>query len=346
MEENPEFIRSADLREIEPYAGFLGVCKSPHTQHNYHQDLRILKQFLDDAGLSDPCKATPQDLTRFAGSLAKDGKTPAGKPRPPYSTRTLKRIMASTRSFYRFLAATQMIATDPTAVFHNLPIRTPKRNPRPLSLSNRQALMQHLKYDTLEDLQVSLTVRLGFECGLRVSEIASLRTRDLQMPELMLSVVGKGDKERSVPMTPETRKWIQRYLELRQAVPKQGASPFLFCSPRHPLKPIHPHFLEVWVKIAARWAALEGADDLSVHVLRHTFGTCLAEAGASVYEIRDLMGHSSISVSESYVKMASHAAREAHQKAFGQGYKGYAVNLSSDPQGQILRSFRNRELGR
>jgi len=342
MDERPDFIRPADLRECEPYAGFLLVCKSPHTQHNYHQDLRILKQFLDDAKIAGPCEASAQDLMRFAGSLAKDGKTPAGKPRPPYATRTLKRILASVRSFYRYLAATQRIASDPTAGFHNLPIRSPKRNPRPLSLSQRQALLQGLKYSTLEELQVSLTVRLGFECGLRVSEIAGLRVRDILLPELTLSVVGKGDKERSVPMTPETRKWVQKYLELRRADPKSGSSPFLFCSPRHPLKPIHPHFLECWVKIAAQWGGLEDADELSVHVLRHTFGTCLAESGASVYEIRDLMGHSSISVSESYVKMASQGARDAHQKAFGQGYKGYALNLSGSLAGQVLRAFRQR----
>jgi site-specific recombinase XerD len=341
MDETTGFVRSADLRALEPYAGFLGVCKSVHTQENYHQDLRILKHFLDDSHISGPCSASAMDLTRFAGSLAKIGITPAGKTRPAYSTRTLKRILASVRSFYRFLAATQLIASDPTAVFHNLPIRTPKRNPRPLSLSKRQALLSGLKYETLEELQISLTVRLGYECGLRVSEIAGLRVRDIQIPEFLLSVVGKGDKERTVPITPETRKWIQKYLDTRKADPKSGASPFLFCSPRHPLKPIHPHFLEVWVKVAAVWAAFEDAEELSVHVLRHTFGTCLAEAGASVYEIRDLMGHSSISVSESYVKMASQGARDAHKKAFGDGYRGYALNLASGPQGHILRAFRN-----
>jgi integrase/recombinase XerD len=201
--------------------------------------------------------------------------------------------------------------------------------------------MSTLKTDSLEDLQISLTVRLGYECGLRVSEIAGLRIKDIQFPEQLLTVIGKGDKERTVPMTPETRKWLQKYLEVRRNDSKSGTSPYLFCSPRHPLKPIHPHFLEVWIKKAAQWAGLEDAEHLSVHVLRHTFGTCLAEAGASVYEIRDLMGHSSISVSESYVKMASQGARDAHRKAFGQGYKGYALNLSSGVHGQILRVIRN-----
>jgi site-specific recombinase XerD len=149
MDETTGFIRSADLRELEPYAGFLGVCKSVHTQENYHQDLRILKTFLDDSNITGPCTASATDLARFAGSLAKEGVTPAGKARPPYSTRSLKRILASVRSFYRFLAATQLIGSDPTAVFHNLPIRTPKRNPRPLSLSKRQALLSNLKYESL-----------------------------------------------------------------------------------------------------------------------------------------------------------------------------------------------------
>ena len=91
----------------------------------------------------------------------------------------------------------------------------------------------------------------------------------------------------------------------------------LFPSPRDPQKPIHPHFLETWVKKAAEWAHFKEPEELTVHVLRHSFGTQLAESGASVYEIRDLMGHSSIVVSENYVKLASTKARQAHQKAFG-----------------------------
>ncbi|HXW60339.1 MAG TPA: site-specific integrase, partial [Myxococcota bacterium] len=68
-------------------------------------------------------------------------------------------------------------------------------------------------------------------------------------------------------------------------------------------------------------------EELTVHILRHSFGTQLAESGASVYEIRDLMGHSSIMVSENYVKLASTKARTAHQKAFGESSKVHALNL-------------------
>ena len=336
MAEMTDFQRFEDLRTLKPYSEFLAVCKSKHTQTNYHQDLRVLKYFLDETSVQGPLQATNQDMTRFAGFLAQAGKTPTGKPRPPYSTRSLKRILGTTRSFYRHLAASQLVATDPTAVFHNLPIRSPKRNPRPLPLSDRQSLLASLKTDLLEDLQVSLTVRLGFECGLRVSEIAGLKVRDIQIPEDLVTVIGKGDKERTVPMTLATKKLVQKYLQDRKLEAKLASSPYLFCSPRNSLKPIHPHFLEQWVKKAALWAGFEAPDELTVHVLRHTFGSCLAEAGASVYEIRDLMGHSSISVSESYVKMASKGARDAHKKAFG----AYALKLTGGPHGALLQTFR------
>src|SRR5579885_1659563 len=110
---------SQNLLELSPYDGFLALCKSSHTQQNYHQDLRVLKHFLDQNHLSSPAEAQPEHLVRFAASLTKPGLTPSGKPRAAYSTRSMKRILASTRSFYRYLASIQHIATDPTAVFHN-----------------------------------------------------------------------------------------------------------------------------------------------------------------------------------------------------------------------------------
>src|ERR1019366_3871642 len=147
--QNQSFNRSDDLQLTEPYAGFLGICKSAHTRSNYHHDLRVLKQFLDTSGISKPALVQPQDLARFVGQLTKPGQTPAGKARLAYSTRSMKRILASTRSFYRYLASIQHISNDPTAVFHNLAIRSPQRNPRPLPPKSREAIVKSLRTDDL-----------------------------------------------------------------------------------------------------------------------------------------------------------------------------------------------------
>ncbi|HVM32087.1 MAG TPA: tyrosine-type recombinase/integrase [bacterium] len=304
-----------DLRLVAPYGDFLALRKSSHTQENYLQDLRILRQFLQELGFNSPTQAKPEHLIRFAASLTKAGLTPSGKPRKAYSTRSMKRILAATRSFYRHLASIQAITNDPTAVFHNLNIRSPQRNPHPLTPGNRGLLIQNLRTRELADLKCSLTVLLGFHAGLRVSEIASLRLRDLDLAGGFLTVIGKGDKERTLPMTKPLLELLRKYLDARPEDEK--GSPYLFASPRSAQKPIHPDYLETWVKQAAHWAQMENAEDLTVHVLRHSFGTQLAESGASAYEIRDLMGHSSITVSENYVKLASTRARQAHEKAFG-----------------------------
>ncbi len=330
-----------NLLEIKPYDGFLALCKSSHTKENYHQDLRVLKLFLDQNDILGPAGAKPEHMVRFAGSLTKAGKTPSGKFRNAYSTRSMKRILASTRSFYRFLASTQHITNDPTAVFHNLSIRSPQRNPHPLSPRDREALVKSLQTDNLEGQKISLTVLLGYHCGLRVSEIAHLRTRDLDLAQGLVTVIGKGDKERTVPMTETLKELLKRYL----ANQDKPQSPYLFASPRSAQKPIHPDYLESWVKKAAKWAHLENPDELTVHVLRHSFGTQLAESGASVYEIRDLMGHSSIMVSENYVKLASTKARSAHQKAFGDGGKLHHLRLEDYSWSSLLLK-RHRALNR
>ena len=312
-----------NLLKIEPYDGFLGLCKSSHTKENYHQDLRVLKQFLDSAKIQAPADAKPEHMVRFAGSLTKPGKTPSGKPRAAYSTRSMKRILASTRSFYRYLASIQHIAADPTAVFHNLAIRSPQRNPHPLPPRDREALVKGLQTKDLEGQRTSLVVLLGYHCGLRVSEIAHLKVRDLDLNEGLVTVIGKGDKERTVPMTEALKELLKRYLANRP----QDSGLYLFPSPSTATKPIHVDYLETWVKKAAQWAKLENPEELTVHVLRHSFGTQLAESGASVYEIRDLMGHSSIMVSENYVKLTSTRARSAHRKAFEDSAKVHALNL-------------------
>src|SRR5579872_6247711 len=202
-----------NLLELKPYEGFMALCKSSHTKENYHQDLRVLKQFLDDSSIHNPVDAKPEHMVRFAGILAKPGFTPSGKPRSAYSTRSMKRILATTRSFYRYLASVQHIATDPTAVFHNLAIRSPQRNPRPLPTKDREALVKSLQTNDLEGQKISLVVLLGFHCGLRVSEIAHLKVRDIDLDQGLVTVIGKGDKERTVPMTEALKELLKRYLD-------------------------------------------------------------------------------------------------------------------------------------
>src|SRR5205814_459702 len=119
------------------------------------------------------------------------------------------------------------ITNDPTAVFHNLAIRSPQRNPRPLPPQDREALVKSLQTSDQEALKVSLMVLLGYHCGLRVSEIAHLRIRDLDLIQGLATVIGKGDKERTVPMTEALKKILKSYLDLLDKT-----SPYLFPSPR------------------------------------------------------------------------------------------------------------------
>jgi integrase/recombinase XerC len=327
-----------NLLEQKPYEGFLLLCKSPNTQESYHKDLRVLKRFLDESDIPTPMDAKPEQMIRFAGSLTKPGTTPGGKPRTAYSTRSMKRILAATRSFYRYLASIQSIQNDPTAVFHNLAIRSPQRNPHPLPPRDRQALVKGLQTGDWESRKISLVVLLGFHCGLRVSEICHLRVRDLDLHQGLVTVIGKGDKERTIPMTEALKELLKSYLGQRH----EKTAVYLFPSPRSASKPIHPDYLETWVKKAAQWAHLEHPEEMTVHVLRHSFGTQLAESGASVYEIRDLMGHSSITVSENYVKLASTQARQAHQRAFEKNLVLHPLRMGAFlGVASVLNRFRN-----
>jgi site-specific recombinase XerD len=337
------FTRPDNLSLIKPYGDFLKLFNSIHTISNYQQDLRVFKFFLDRENIKTPLEVNSHQLTEFISFLNQSGSTPSGKLRMKYSTRSIKRILASLRSFYRYLAATQQISQDPTAVFHYLAMNSPQKNPRPLSLTDRTSLLSSLRTETIDELNITLTVLLGYECGLRVSEISKLRIQNINLSQNYILVTGKGNKERILPITSGLKSLLYRALENSRA----SQSIFLFPSPRSREKPIHPHFLELNVKQAANWAKLENSKELTVHVLRHTFGSILAESGASAYEIRDLMGHSSISVSENYVKIAQQSKLNAYEKAFGSGFQAKVVNLNLDKKStitEVLELYRNHNL--
>jgi site-specific recombinase XerD len=316
----------AELQHLQPYAGFLALCRSEHTRRGYTQALRMLKAHLGEISLVE---VTPAHVLNFAGSLNQEGETPTGRPRPALAPWTQLHLLAAVRKFFRYLAVAGVRPDDPAACLSFLRIRRPIRNPRALPHMDRLALLNALRAGTRSDLAAAIAVRLGFECGLRVSEISGLRVADLDLEAGTLRVVGKGDKERRVPMTEILREWFRAWLDQggigiaaplgfngqeRQPLQNPEGSPFVFPNQRRPLEAsVGPQVIERWVQAMGVRAGVYG---LTVHVLRHTCATQLAETGASVYEIRDFLGHSTIQQTETYVRLASNAVRTAHARGF------------------------------
>lgn len=296
-----------EIQHLEPFAGFLSLYRAHFTRIAYAQVLRGFLLFLGEEGVTVGT-ATRAHLLRFAASLSMDGFTPSGKVRIPYGAATIIHSMAAVRKFYDYLFAIGYLKDNPASVLSLVKVRKPERLPRPLQPAQRLHLLQALRADTLLNLKRSLAIRLGYECGLRISETTGALVDRIDLEAPAITVIGKGDKERTVPMTKSLRDWIAYYLRKRNVV-----SPYLFPTPWDPSRHCMVKVVAGWINFAGLWA---GIDHLTGHVLRHTFGTQLAESGASSYEIRDLMGHATTLQTETYVRIASDAPRLAHARAF------------------------------
>lgn len=273
---------------------------------------------MDERGLL-PESVRREDVLEFADFLIRPGQTPSGKPRSALSITSQMHTLTTIKKFFQYLGALDLVGKDPTLILPFLKLKKPRRLPRPLHHMDRIALLNGLKIERRKDLETSLAVLLAFQCGFRISELAAIELDRIDFHEKSLSVIGKGDKERVVPLTDQAIDWIQRWYRVRE----HKTSPFLFPGLNAPFtRHVKPQKINGWLKRAAQWGGLSG--HLTVHVLRHTFGTQLAETGATSYEIRDLMGHESILTGETYVRIASEAPRLAHQRAFGTKKNGAA----------------------
>lgn len=304
METAKEFLAS------KPYGKFLALS-SGWTRQAYTQNLRMFKNFLDRRGL-DPFQVDRQIVLEFREELTKPGLTPSGKIHAPYSASTMIHALATVSKFYKYLFALGLIRENPASILSFMRIRKPERLPRALSPMDRLSILNATQSRGRRPLKMSLATLLAFHCGLRISELAGIVLRNMDFMQKTVRVVGKGDKEREIPLTIQAIGLCERFLALRL----HPDSPFLFPNEKDPLnRHSKPQIINGWIKTVGAWAGIE---NLTCHVLRHTFGTQLAETGAKSWEIRDLMGHATILQAEAYIKIAAEMPREAHARAFNQ----------------------------
>jgi len=315
-----------DLRGIPPYGEFLATISNKNTFFAFHYDLRLLRHFLEararasQAPIPDPQDLVATDLSVFIASLLSPGVTLKGNYREPLSPRSVDRIMTSLECFWKYLARTGRLKTreNPTDIFKLFNMRFQRFNPRPLAMVDREALVGSLREGNWHEMRCSLVVLLGYHCGLRVAEQASLRWNGVDWGDSTLTFMGKNSKERTVPATQLLMGHLVRYRDECGRQPRCEGSPYVFPSKYNPKKPIWPGVLQACIKEAAAWAGILGAATIAVHQLRHTCATQMAESGANAFHIKEVLGHFSVDTSQIYVNMANNKrlAAKAHKKAF------------------------------
>ena len=272
---------------IDGYLAYLRDVRrmSPNTLESYARDLSQLSTFAEQRGRGVET-LDRRDLEAFVRSLMTSGLSP----------RSVARSVACVRGFYKFITVEQKLPTNPAD-----DLRSPRAwpaLPKFLSLEDVDRLLAQPDTTTPRGLRDKALIEVLYATGLRVSELISLRAGDLHMDEGYLTCVGKGDKQRLVPMGTDATTWVTRYIrDGRPALLRRKPSPWLFVNARDggPLSRIG--FWKV-LKEYGKKAALSG--ELSPHVLRHSFATHLLERGADLRMIQVMLGHADLSTTQIY----------------------------------------------
>ena len=224
------------------------------------------------------------------------------------SPATIRRRLSAIRGFYAFLVEMELLDSDPTEGLDNP--RTWKHLPQVLSLDEVERLLQAPPGDNPRGLRDRAMLEVLYATGVRVSELVSLRLVDLDMERGFLKVLGKGKKERVVPLGEEAIGWLRRYLEVRGELDKKGSA-YLFLSNRGgPMT--RQRFWQIIKEYARRVGITKG---ISPHTLRHSFATHILERGADLRSVQELLGHADLSTTQIYTHVARAHLEKIYKKS-------------------------------
>ena len=228
-------------------------------------------------------------------------KFPLSKPR------SISRLIASLRRFYRYLIRENKISLDPTIQIQSP--KLPRSLPKSLSEDEVLALLNSPNVDEPIGLRDRAMLELLYACGLRVTELVSVKVTEVSLSDGVVRVTGKGSKTRLVPMGEEAVDWISRYLsEARPAILQKRLCDALFVTNR-----ADEMTRQGFWYLIKRYALLAGiTKHMSPHVLRHAFATHLLNHGADLRVVQMLLGHSDISTTQIYTHVARERLKKLH----------------------------------
>ena len=262
----------------------LGRNLSPNTIRSYTFDLKHLYEYAADQGLK-VLKLTYPDLEHFLAYLADLG----------LDTRSMARVVSGVRAFYRYLFVEEIIESNPTDLLEAP--RIGRRLPEVLTVEEIDRMIDSIDLSTSHGVRNAAMLELLYSCGLRVSECCELRFQDLSLEHKYLRVIGKGSKERLIPISDTAVARIIDYIPIRQEIhEKPGCRDFLFLSRLG--RPLSRQMVFMVIKELAKEVGI--GKSISPHTLRHSFATHLLEGGASLSAIRDMLGHADIATTEIY----------------------------------------------
>lgn len=281
--------KHSSVEIVKSYVRYLKLERnySSNTLEAYQHDLRYLLDYVAEHDLS-LLEMNLSDLEHFSASLHDKGVV----------ARSQARILSGVRSFFHFLVLDGYLQDDPTELLVSPQI--PLHLPEYLSVEEVDRLEAAIDLSKWEGQRNKAIIEVLFSCGLRVSELVSLKISDVFEDEKFIRVLGKGDKERLVPISSKALQEMSYwYIDRNQMRIKPGEEDYVFLNRRG------AHLTRTMILIMIKRTALDAGitKTISPHTLRHSFATALLKGGADLRVIQDMLGHEDISTTEVYTHL-------------------------------------------
>ncbi|MBD5415298.1 MAG: tyrosine recombinase [Bacteroides sp.] len=283
-------IPSDPRKIIDGFSAYLllEAGSADNSRQAYVRDASRLLEFLQNEGIS-PDAANIDTLHSFMVAMVDLGLAP----------RSLRRLVSGIRALFRYLVAENYLETNPALLLE--PPRLGLHLPSVLSVDEIDAMIDAIDSASPQALRDRALIETLYGCGLRVSEAINLEIGRLNLPEGYLSVVGKGSKERLVPLGQVTADALSDWLAQRaDGKIADGEENYVFLAPRTGRRITRMRVFDI-VKHLASQAGI--ATEVSPHTLRHSFASHLLEGGANLRAIQQMLGHESISTTQIYIHL-------------------------------------------
>jgi len=289
------------LSKIDDFLTFLTVEKgySKNTIEAYKNDLSQFAQFLQKQGINDWRQVNKESLTDFILDMKEERE---------YSSSTVARKVAAVRAFLHFLVNENLLSEDPSENLSSPSVT--KRLPRPIAPEDIEALLAAPAAEAgARGIRDKALLELLYATGMRVTEVVSLEVDDVNLASSTVRCVGKGAKERIIPLYSKAVKALEEYLEKgRLSLIKDSEERALFVNHRGERLTRQG----LWL-IIKRYVKQVGISDLvTPHTLRHSFATHMLNGGADLRNVQKLLGHANISTTQVYTQVSNKHLREVY----------------------------------
>ena len=270
------------------------------TVSSYRNDINQFLGFIEKKGISDAGKINKHDIIDYLSSM-----------KEKYDPASSARKLSAIKTFFKFLSLEKKMEENPAAELESP--RLTKKLPDVLSEQEIVDLLESIKQDGKDDLRDRALLEIMYATGMRISEVVNLKIHDYDTVAQYIRCMGKGSKERIVPVGKVAADWVDEYIgKTRSEIVEKTSSSSgeLFLNRRG------KKFSRVWLwKIIAKRVAAAGiTKSVTPHTFRHSFATHLLTHGADLRSVQEMLGHSSISTTQIYTHVDRSRLREVHKK--------------------------------